>query len=162
MRSTLTKPIVSATASQPSCVTLVGQEWRQTELSHVACADHLPLDNPSVLSTPSQKRRRNSRMLPDTAAQFTGAINVSVFFCDPHAPWQRGSNENTNGLLRQYFPESTDLSRHTQTDLNAVARELKRAMASPPSTFSCKRRLQIAHQMIDGNLQGLRPRSAQF
>jgi IS30 family transposase len=57
-------------------------------------------------------------------AQFTVATNVSVFFCDAHAPWQRGSNENTNGLLRQYFPKSTDLSRHTQSELNAVAREL--------------------------------------
>ena len=55
---------------------------------------------------------------------FTVATNVRVYFCDPRSPWQRGSNENTNGLLRQYFPAGTDLAKFSQTQLNAVARQL--------------------------------------
>jgi IS30 family transposase len=56
--------------------------------------------------------------------RFSIDTKLDVFFCDPHSPWQRGSNENTNGLLRQYFPRTDDLSAYTQAKLNAVAREL--------------------------------------
>jgi IS30 family transposase len=55
---------------------------------------------------------------------FTVATNVKVYFCDPQSPWQRGSNENTNGPLRQYFPKRTDLSGYSQSELDKVALRL--------------------------------------
>ena len=68
--------------------------------------------------------------------RFTIATNVQVYFCDPRSPWQRGSNENTNGLLRQYFPRGTDFSRISQNYLNAIALRLNQR---PRKTWASKR-----------------------
>ena len=54
-------------------------------------------------------------------AELTAATGIRVYFCDPYSPWQRGTNENTNGLLRQYFPKGTDLTRYERRDVQAVA-----------------------------------------
>jgi IS30 family transposase len=56
--------------------------------------------------------------------RFTVSTDIKVYFCDPHNPWQRGSDENTSGLLRQYLPKGIDLSAYSQAKLNAVARRL--------------------------------------
>ena len=70
--------------------------------------------------------------------RFTLATDIKVYFCDPQNPWQRGSNENTNGLLRQYFPKGTDISSYSQAKLNAVARRLnERPRKTADSTGGC-------------------------
>ena len=80
-----------------------------------------------ILQLPQELRRsltwdRGNEMAQH--ARFSVDTNVKVYFCDPHSPWQRGTNENTNGLLRQYFPHGTDLRLFTQDELDAVAAEL--------------------------------------
>jgi IS30 family transposase len=81
----------------------------------------------AITSLPSQLRRSitwdQGKQMAEHA-RFSVAASVPVYFCDPHSPWQRGSNENTNGLLRQYFPRSTDFKAVTQSDLDQVAAEL--------------------------------------
>ena len=78
----------------------------------------------SINKLPEQLRRtltwdQGAEMAEHT--QLRGDTGLGIFFCDPHSPWKRGTNENTNGLLRQYFPKGTDLSRHSRDDLEAVA-----------------------------------------
>jgi IS30 family transposase len=80
-----------------------------------------------ILTLPAELRRsvtwdRGKEM--SQHARFTIDTGVQVYFCDPNSPWQRGTNENTNGLLRQYFPKGTDLSAFTEGQLDTVAQEL--------------------------------------
>ena len=92
----------------------------------------------TITTLPEQLRRsltwdQGSEM--SQHAQLRIDTGLTVYFCDPHSPWQRGSNENTNGLLRQYFPKGTDLTRHSAEDLAAVAATLN---SRPRKTLSWK------------------------
>jgi transposase, IS30 family len=78
-------------------------------------------------------------------AQIALATGLEVYFCDPHSPWQRGSNENTNGLLRQYFPKGTSLAGHSREHLEAVAAELN---ARPRKTLGWRTPAQALSQAL--------------
>lgn len=78
-------------------------------------------------------------------ADFTVRTGMPVYFCDPHSPWQRGSNENTNGLLRQYFPKGTDLSLHSQAELDRIAAHLN---DRPRKTLDYRKPVEVYDEML--------------
>jgi IS30 family transposase len=120
--------LMGGTSSQ--IATLVERHSRYVMLVKVESKDTLAVTQAlsrKIRELPAQLRRsltwdRGSEMTAHK--NFTIATDMQVYFCDPRSPWQRGSNENTNGLLRQYFPKGADLSNVTQSELNRVARLL--------------------------------------
>lgn len=123
--------LIMGAFNRSAIVTLVERSTRYVLLARIEGRHDAPATCAALTNTigrlPVQLRRSltwdQGREMADHA-DFTIATDVAVYFCDPHSPWQRGSNENTNGLLRQYFPKGTDLSGFAQDDLDAVAREL--------------------------------------
>lgn len=110
--------------------TLVERHTRYVMLAKVDSKDTETVINALIKHAHSLPRELYQSLTWDRGKEmaehqrFTLATDIKVYFCDPQNPWQRGSNENTNGLLRQYFPKGTDLSVHSQAHLNAVARRL--------------------------------------
>src|SRR5690606_21409367 len=78
-------------------------------------------------------------------AEITQRTGVAIFFCDPHSPWQRGSNENINGLIRQYLPKGTNLSVHSQEELDAIALQLN---MRPRKRFDFKCPIEVVGEVM--------------
>jgi IS30 family transposase len=110
--------------------TLVERQTRYLMMAKVSSKDTETVINALVKHAHQLPRELYASLTWDQGKEmadhrrFTLATDIQVYFCDPQNPWQRGTNENTNGLLRQYFPKGTDLSVHSQARLNAVARQL--------------------------------------
>lgn len=110
--------------------TLVERQTRYAMLVKVARKDTKTVINALIKSARKLPQELYKSLTWDRGKEmadhkrFTLATDIKVYFCDPQNPWQRGSNENTNGLLRQYFPKGTDLSVYSQAELNAAARRL--------------------------------------
>jgi IS30 family transposase len=117
-------------AKNTHIITLVERATRYVQLIRVTGKDTTTVINALIRTVPRLPQGLMRSLTWDRGQEmtqhgrFTIATDVAVYFCDPQSPWQRGSNENTNGLLRQYFPKGTSLGHFTQRQLDAVARQL--------------------------------------
>jgi IS30 family transposase len=123
--------LITGADNQSAIGTLVERSTRFTVLLHLPHDHTAAAVRDAVIAAmadlPAQLRRSltwDQGIEMAHHVQISTTTDLAVYFCDPHSPWQRGTNENTNGLLRQYFPKGTDLSVHTATDLATVQAEL--------------------------------------
>ena len=144
--------LIAGTRSRSAIGTLVERSTRFVLLLHLpdghGAAQVAEAMTQAMASMPAALRRsltwdQGAEMT--NHAQVAAATDLEIFFCDPHSPWQRGSNENTNGLLRQYFPKGTDLSVHSREHLDAVAAELN---ARPRKTLGWKTPAQALDEVL--------------
>jgi len=151
--------ILGSTASGSAVATLVERSFRYTMLGHLPKDHTAPTVRdaivPLLAGLPEQLRKtltwdQGSEMA--CHLQVAAQAGLEVYFADPHSPWQRGTNENTNGLLREYLPKGTDLSRYSPDDLQAIADELNSrprkvlGWLTPAEAFH----LSLGHEVIIG------------
>ena len=131
--------------------TLVERQTRYVMLVKVASQDSETVVNALIKNAHTLPQELYKSLTWDRGKEmadhkrFTLATDIKVYFCDPQTPWQRGSNENTNGLLRQYLPKGMDLSHYSQAKLNAIARRLNER---PRKTLNFETPAERFHQIV--------------
>jgi IS30 family transposase len=149
--------LILGTQNKTAIGTLVERTTRFVLLLHLPTDHSAGAVRDAMLATistlPAQLRRsltwdQGSEMA--SHAEITLATGLDIYFCDPHSPWQRGTNENTNGLLRQYFPKGTDLSQHSAEHLATVAAELN---ARPRKTLGWANPAEAFTQLLSDQQQ---------
>jgi transposase, IS30 family len=135
--------------------TLVERSTRFVVLLHLPGPHDLPAFHNAVVEAmtalPAQLRRSlawDQGLEMRNHKQISIAADLPIYFCDPHSPWQRGTNENTNGLLRQYLPKGTDLSKQTPADLAEIARSLN---GRPRKTLGWLKPIEVIGPLLSGD-----------
>jgi IS30 family transposase len=138
-------------AHNSQIATLVERQTRYVMLAKVASKDTETVVDALIKNARKLPQELYKSLTWDRGSEmadhkrFTLATDVQVYFCDPRSPWQRGSNENTNGLLRQYLPKGIDISSYSQAKLNAMARQLNER---PRKTLGFKTPAEMFSQTV--------------